>query len=238
MASNQLDPVPAQFYQPDLNVPYDISLQAERNAVIARDRALQKQLAYNPSAQSNAAPLAYNAINDINAKEFQMNQAEKSQVYAGNRATMNEAQKMNLGIAADQWQKQALAKSNTKATTEAALSSIADKYAKHKLENRTLSIYENMYNYRFGKSGRAQNYNGLQFFDTQIGSKKATDDEIPGLEATRWDKNGTPIAWKKATDKTTTDDDLEAVGGIKNKNGGSVKKDNRNSSIVKALKNL
>jgi len=243
MASNQLDPVPAQGYQPDLNVPYDISLQNERNAVVARDRALQKQLGYNPSAQSNAAPLGYNAINDINAREFQMNQAEKDKVYSGNRATMNEAQKMNLGIYADQWGKQALAKSNTKATTQAALNSIADKYAKHKLENRTLGVYENMYNYRFGKSGKAQNWNGLQFFDTTVGGdKKKGVQDMPGYKAISYDKDGNVLNWKKITDKEDSDVDesaLEAIpGAVKNKNGSSIKKNQKNSSVVRAYKNL
>jgi hypothetical protein len=248
MATNQVEPVPAQSYQPDLIVPYDISLQAQRNAVISGQRALERQLGYNPAAQANVAPAAYNAINEINEKEFIANQGLKNQVYTGNVNTMNEAKKINLGIFADQWAKQSQALSNTKATTQAALNSMADKYAKNKLENRTLSIYENMYNYRFGKSGRAQNYNPLQFFDTTIGGAKSRKDEgdIAGLEATRWDKNGNPIAWKKSSDKDTTDDydytELDAAGktpGIADKrNGGSVKNNKKNSSIVRAFKNL
>ena len=246
MANNQLDPVPVQFYQPELNVPYDISLQNERNAVVARDRALQKQLGYNPSAQSNAAPLGYNAINDINAREFQMNQAEKDKVYSGNRATMNQAQMTNLGIAADQWGKQALAKSNTKATTQAALNSIADKYAKHKLENRTLGVYENMYNYRFGKSGKAQNWNGLQFFDTTVGGEKGKKSEVPEGWKGTYDEKGNLITMRKSTSKDDdtdqTDTDLQNVKGmvdnLSKKNGGGIKKNQKNSSVVRAYKNL
>jgi hypothetical protein len=152
---------------------------------------------------------------------------------------MNDAKKINLGIFADQWQKQSMAESNTKATTQAALNSIADKYAKNKLENRKLSIYENMYNYRFGKNGRAQSYNPLQIFDTEMsGGKGSNNQDMNGLEPTRWDKNGNPIAWKKASDTATDDDDLEAVGGIKGKNGTSTKKNYKNSSVVRAFKNL
>jgi hypothetical protein len=225
MASNQLDPVPAQFYQPDLNTPYDISLQAQRNAVTSRDRALQRQLGYNPSAQSNAAPNAYNAMNEINQAEFQANQGMKNQVYAGNRATMNDAQKTNLGIAADQWNKQALAKSNTKATTQAALNSIADKYAKNKLENRTLATYENMYNYRFGKDGKADNWNPLAQFDTEVGGGKGKGSGVPeGWSATNYDANGNPTGLKRIKEETPA-----------SKNGSKIKK---NSSIVRAYKNL
>jgi hypothetical protein len=242
MASNQVEPVPAQSYQPELIVPYDISLQAQRNSVMSAIKNRERQLGYNPAAQANMAPAEYNALNEINEKEFIANQGLKNQVYTGNVNTMNEAKKINLGIFADQWAKQSQARSNTKATTQAALNSIADKYAKNKLENRKLSIYENMYNYRFGKSGRAQNWNGLQFFDTTIGGGKGKgESDIPeGYKATAYDANGNPISLKRITEKDMEDDEaaLEAVGGIKNKNGGSTKKNYKNSSVVRAFKNL
>lgn len=240
MASNQVEPVPAQSYQPELIVPYDISLQAQRNAIISGQRAVEKQLGYNPAAQANAAPAGYNAINEINEKEFIANQGEHQQVYNANINTMNDAKKINLGIFADQWTKQSQARSNTKATTQAALNSIADKYAKHKLENRKLSIYENMYNYRFGQNGKAKNYNGLQFFDTTVGGKGSSDKSgalASGKEFT-YDAAGN-IVGVRASDKDTVDDSaLEAVGGIKDKNGGAHKKNYKNSSVVRAFKNL
>jgi hypothetical protein len=239
MASNQVEPVPAQSYQPELIVPYDISLQAQRNSVMSAIRNRERQLGYNPAAQANMAPAEYNAINEINEKEFIANQGLKNQVYTGNVNTMNEAKKINLGIFADQWAKQSQARSNTKATTQAALNSIADKYAKNKLENRKLSIYENMYNYRFGKSGRAQNWNGLQFFDTTIGG--GNSDKTGGLASGKeftYDAAGNIVGVRSSDKDTVTDADLEAVGGIKNKNGGSTKKNYKNSSVVRAFKNL
>ena len=51
-------------YQPDLIVPYDISLQAQRNSVMSATRNRDRQLGYNPAAQANMAPAEYNAIND------------------------------------------------------------------------------------------------------------------------------------------------------------------------------
>jgi hypothetical protein len=239
MASNQLEPVPAQSYQPELIVPYDISLQAQRNSVMSAVRNRDKQLGYNPAAQANMAPAEYNAINEINEKEFMANQGLKNQVYTGNVNTMNEAKKINLGIFADQWAKQSQARSNTKATTQAALNSIADKYAKNKLENRKLSIYENMYNYRFGKSGRAQNWNGLQIFDTTMGG--GTSDKTGGLASGKeftYDAAGNIVGVRSSDKDTVTDSDLEAVGGIKGKNGTSTKKNYKNSSVVRAFKNL
>ena len=239
MASNQLEPVPAQSYQPELIVPYDISLQAQRNSVMSATRNRDRQLGYNPAAQANMAPAEYNAINEINEKEFMANQGLKNQVYTGNVNTMNEAKKINLGIFADQWAKQSQARSNTKATTQAALNSIADKYAKNKLENRKLSIYENMYNYRFGKSGRAQNWNGLQIFDTTMGGGKS--DKTGGLASGKeftYDAAGNIVGVRSSDKDTVTDSDLEAVGGIKGKNGTSTKKNYKNSSVVRAFKNL
>ena len=240
MASNQVEPVPAQSYQPDLIVPYDISLQAQRNSVMSAIRNRERQLGYNPAAQSNMAPAEYNAINEIGEKEFMANQGLRNQVYTGNVNTMNEAKKINLGIFADQWAKQSQALSNTKATTQAALNSMSDKYAKNKLENRKLSIYENMYNYRFGKSGRAQNWNGLQFFDTNASGAKARQDEKipPGYKATAYDANGNPTNLKPITEKDLKEDidEIESVGT--KKNGGSTKKNYKNSSVVRAYKNL
>jgi len=241
MASNQLEPVPAQSYQPELMVPYDISLQAQRNSVMSATRNRERQIGYNPAAQSNMAPAEYNAINEINEKEFMANQGLKNQVYTSNVNTMNDAKKINLGIFADQWTKQSQARSNTKATTQAALNSIADKYAKNKLENRKLSIYGNMYNYRFGNNGRAKNYNGLQFFDTTIGGNSSSGGGglASGKEFT-YDAAGNIVGVRSSDKNTVTDADLEAVGGIgeKRKNGGTSKKNYKNSSVVRAFKNL
>ena len=241
LATNQLEPVPAQGFQPDLSIPYDISLQDQLNANQADYRSMQKMVGYNPAAQAQLNAQKYQANEKVLGEQFRANQAMKDKVYGENRNILNDAKLKNLAIYDQQYGRQAQALSNTKATTQAALSSISDKYAKNKLENRTLGVYENMYNYRFDKNGRAQNWNGLQFFDTDAGGAKAKgNQDIAGLEATRWDKNGTPIAWKKATDKSddSSDDALEAIGGIKGKNGSSIKKNNKNSSVVRAYKNL
>jgi hypothetical protein len=239
LGSNQLEPVPVQGYRPDLATPYDISYQDILNANQADYNASQRMVGYNPAAQSVLNAQKYAANEKVLGEQFRANQAMQSGVYDQNRQTLNDAKLKNLGIFDRQYERQAEAKSNTKATTQAALNSIADKYAKNKLENKTLGVYENMYNYRFDKNGRAQNYNPLQIFDTEMsGGKSKNDEDIPGLEATRWDKNGNPIAWKKASDKKTDDSDLEASGGIKNKNGGYTKIKSKNGSILRDFKNL
>jgi hypothetical protein len=240
MATNQLEPVPVQGYRPDLGTPYDISFQDQLNANQADYNASQKMVGYNPAAQSALNAQKYAANTNVLGSQFRANQEMKDKVYAENRNILNQAKLTNLDIFDRQYGRQAEARSNTKATTQAALSSMADKYAKHKLENRTLGIYENMYNYRFDKNGRAQNYNPFQIFDTQMGGAKAKgSDSMPGYKATSYDKDGNVLTWKKITSKDDVDDtDLEAVGGIKGKNGESVKKNNKNSSVVRAYKNL
>jgi hypothetical protein len=198
-------------------------------------------MGYNPAAQAALDAQKYQANQKVLGEQFRANQAMKDQVYTNNRNTLNQAKLTNLGILDKQYERQSQAMSNTKATTQAALSSMSDKYAKNKLENRKLNIYENMYNYRFGKNGRARNYNGLQFFDTDItGARSRQDEEIPeGYKVTGYDANRNPRL-QRITEKDMQEDEaaLEAVGGIKGKNGASAKKNYKNSSVVKAYKNL
>jgi hypothetical protein len=89
-------------------------------------------------------------------------------VYSGNRQTVDKANMTNLGILDQQYVRQEQGKSNTKETNQLALNSIGSKIQQHKLENKELGVYENMYNYRFGANDRAQNYNPLAIFDTQM----------------------------------------------------------------------
>jgi hypothetical protein len=159
LSTNKLEPVQAQPYSPQLRVPYDISLQDQLNEITADQRATQRMLGYNPAAQANLAAQTFGAKSKVLADQFRANQAMRDQVYAGNIATLNDAQLKNLGIYEQQYVRQAQARSNTKAVAQAALNSISDKYAKNALENRTLGVYENLYNYRYDPAGRAINMN-------------------------------------------------------------------------------
>ena len=180
MATNQLEPVQANFYRPELGVPYDISLQDQLNANQADYRAAQRTMGYNPAAQANLNAQKYQANQRVLGDQFRANQAMKDKVYGENRNILNDAKLKNLGIADQQYTRQSEALSNTKATTQAALNSIADKYAKNKLENRTLGVMENMYKYRFDNKGRAINMNPLQLFNisgNESGNKEETAPE-------------------------------------------------------------
>lgn len=161
MSSNQLEPVQSQNYRPELRTPYDISYQDQLNEITASERSAQKMSAYNPEAAAQIAAGAYQGKSKVLAEQFRANQAMKEGVYAQNTATLNDAQLKNLSLNDQQYTRQEQAKSNTKAINQALLNSISSKYSQNKLENRTLGIQENMYNYRFDKSGRAKNMNGI-----------------------------------------------------------------------------
>lgn len=235
LSNNQLEPVDAQFYRPQLDVPYDISLQDQRNEVTAQTRAAQRMAGYNPSAQAQIAAQAYEPLNKITGEEFRLNQAMKDRVYSGNRATLNDAQLKNLAIADQQYQRQSQAKSNTKAITQAALQSIGDKYVQNALENRKERIQSNLYpQYSFDSEGRAINTGQLtQFNIPTVGStKKGTQTQVPV-----YDENGDLVKYQLQKY------DPSADGGVgtppinsKGKNGKSIA--SRNGSIVKSYKNI
>lgn len=159
MSHNQLEPVYAQTTQPDLTVPYDISLQDMMNANEADYRASLKNLANNPAAIALLNAQKYGANEKVLGEQFRQNQAEKNRVYEQNRNIVDQSKVRNLGILDTQQQRQSLAKSNTKAIAQKALESISNKYLQNQLENRTLKTYENLYNYRYDNNGRAINMN-------------------------------------------------------------------------------
>ena len=219
MATNQVAPVQAQTYQPEIGVPYDISFQDQLNANQADYRAAQRTMGYNPAAQANLNAQKYQANQSVLANQFRANQEMKYKVYSENRNILNQAKLTNLGIFDRQYERQTEAAANTKATTQAALNSISDKYAKNKLENRTLQTYENMYNYRFGPNFRAQNMNGLAQFDTEY--KGASAEELEAM-----------AAYKKAQEKR------EAADAKKKPSLAGENIAKRNGSIVKSYKNI
>ena len=158
MATNQYIPVPAQGYQPNLRVPYDISLQDAKNDVIAQSRAMQRNpgIQNNPAAAALMAAPTYKALNEINAEEFRANQAMKDMVYSGNQETLNDAKLKNLKIYGEQYDRQQEAVSNTRKENIAILNSISSKYAQNRRENMLERVYNNMYpSYQFNQQGDA-----------------------------------------------------------------------------------
>lgn len=248
LSNNQLEPVQAQMYKPELRVPYDISYQDVLNENQADFNALIRKTGYNPAAQSMVDATKYMANQKVLGDQFRANQAMKDQVYAENRNILNQAKLTNLGILDKQYERQAEALSNTKATTLAALNSLDDKIAKHKLENRTLGIYENLYKYRYDKSGRAINMNPLfQPNIPTVGSTTGTQKQVPiygpdgktitGYQLQEMTPQEIIEAQQKEQQQYTAVPSLATLpinGNIQTK----TKKTSRNGSIVKAIKNL
>jgi len=211
LSQNQLEPVQAQTYQPQLQTPYDISYQDQLNEITAQTRQAERLAINNPSALAAINAQANMAKSQVLGEQMRTNQALKAQIYGSNINTLNQAQLQNLQTYDTQQQRQEAAKSATKATTQAALSSIASKYAQNKLENKQLGVMENLYNYRYDKSGRAINMNPLAQFDTEYTGNSSSQSAPPaGYEYE------TTLKKKKAA---TT-------------------KESRNGSIVRSIKNL
>jgi len=221
MANNQLEPVQAQLYQPDLATPYGVSYQDIRNANQSDYISGQRMAGYNPAAQSVLNAQKYAANASTYGQEFRENQGRYDQTFDANRNLLNQAKLTNLNILDKQYERQAMAKSNTKEATQLAFNSISDKYAKKQLENRQLGILENTYNYRYDKEGRAVNLNPLfQPNIPTVGSKSGTQKQVPV-----YDSEGNIDHYQ-----------LEEIQTAKF--GKSISKLSRNGSLVKAAKNL
>ncbi len=167
LSNNNLEPVQAQKYSPLLETPTKISYQDALNANQSDFNRISRQLTNNPEALASLAGQKYSANSQVIAEQERQNQDRVIGAANRNRGVLNDATLKNLAILDQQYTRQAGAKSNTKAVAQAALNSISDKIAKNKLENRTLGIYENMYNYRFGPQGRAWNMNAPAQFNTE-----------------------------------------------------------------------
>jgi hypothetical protein len=219
LASNQLEGVQAQSFQPMLDQPFDISLQDQINMIDSQSNAAIRALGNDPSAQSQIMANAIEAKNRVLGEEFRMNQANKAGIYSKNRDLINQSKLANLQIFDKQYERQSQAKSNTKAQAIGALNSINSKIAQNKLENKQLGVYENLYGYRFGPNGQAYNLNGLAQFNMSGNPFARTNNSFgqleEGLEDT-YNSAGRRIGTrKKGKDETS-----------------------RNGSIVKALKSL
>ena len=208
LATNQVEPVQVQTIQPQLNVPFDISLQEIINENEADYRAAQRMVGYNPAALAALNAEKYAANQKVFGEQFKLNQAMKDRVYSENRDLLNQANLNNLQAFDQQYSRQQEALSNTKATSQAALSSIASKYMQNQLENRTLQTYENLYNYRFDPRFRANNMNTLAMFDIMM------NDLTPAEQKALSEKLALASAKATGASSTTTNTTTIRNGGI------------------------
>jgi len=229
MSMNQLEPVKAQGYQPDLRVPYDISFQDRLNANQGDYRATQKLLGGNPEALAALNAQKYGANSQVLADQFRANQAMKDQVYSGNTQTLNDAKLKNLGIYDQQYTRQEEGKSKTKQQALEVVKSISDKIAKQKQEQRMSDLKSQEHNYRFDSKGRPIYMGPLARFNTSggAGPNRGLQD-IPEDWLKLYDETGAFQGTKKKPKKKEDDETT--------RNGGKIK--SRNGSIVNAIKNL
>jgi len=262
MATNQVQPVQAQGFQPQLRVPYDVSLQDAKNDIISQSRTLERNpaLRNNPAALAMMQAPAYEALNKINAEEFRMNQQMKDNVYSGNRDVLNQANMTNLGIYDTQANRQAQAAANTRTQNIDILSSISDKYSQNKRDNALNKVYANMYpTFKFDKDGRANVVNSTQFNTGQSSTGTSPLSLLQGITGGGSTANNIGDAYrllqfgneeyKKYNQKKTAKeeaDKLEAEKKAKEleeevekgKYGKKVTKNNKNSNILRAIRNL
>jgi hypothetical protein len=231
MATNQLEPVKAQKFQPMLETPYNISLNDQLNAIDSQSRAIMRQVGNNPSVLANIAGQTLEAKNKVLGETNRINQANAMAAYDRNRNRLDDAQKLNLQILDNQYVRQAQAKSNTKAQTQAVLNSIAAKTAQQRATNRKLAIMENMYGFRFSPSGKAINANAPAQFNMSGDGLANRGQLAPGYEDIFNAAQQRIGSRKVGRAAASIADDLDL-----GKSGKKIKA--RNSSIVKALKNL
>jgi len=212
--SDQVEPVQAQLYRPQLKSIYDISLQDQLNEVTAQARAAERMAGSNPAAAANIMSMANRERSKILGEQTRKNQALQAQIIGENINTLNDAQLKNLAIRDTQYGRQEQTKSMTKAIKLAALESMSKKYLENQLANRTLQTYENLYNYRYDPAFRAINMNPLfQATIPEVGSTASTSAGLPDVPGYEWDT--TPTLKKKKKEESA-----------------------RNGSIVKALKRI
>lgn len=241
MATNQVQPVQAQGFQPRLRTPYDISLQDMKNDVISQSRALQRNpvLQDNPAALTLAQAPMYEALNKINAEEFRQNQAMRDTVYSGNLQAINQAKLTNLGIFDKQADRQAQAAASTRTQGIDILSSISDKYAQNKRDNAMRKVYANMYpTYRYDRNFQTQVQQPTVFNTGQTNTANIAPfisgggfgggqniQQVPGVIGA--------LQSIFRNQEQSNEEESEPA-----KYGKKVTKNNKNSNILKAIRNL
>jgi hypothetical protein len=237
---NVQQPVPMQKPSVQLDPMYRINYNDVRNANTAALRDVLRQGEYNPVANSLMLGKFAQQNQGIGGEEFRANQAIEQQVYGGNRAKVAANQDKALALNANQANLQSIAKSKTDQTNIEIAKSRADKNMKYTADKNRYMVNRNL----FPKFGYDQGYGihtqgpGYNPVIPQIYGEKSTIQEVPV-----YDTDGKTILRYKMID--TSKEDTDSVGtppfvpaGRTTKNGGSVVKNAKNGSVVKAYKNL
>jgi|TARA_B110000908_G_scaffold172694_1_gene242066 hypothetical protein len=248
LATNQYIPVPAQGLQSDLSVPYDISLQAQKNDLISMSRTLDK----NPALENNPAALALvkgqlsSQLNQINETEFIANQKMKSDVYSKNRDIINQTRLANLGIFDRQAERSVQAVANTRTQNIDALGSIADKELQNQRDNAMRKVYANMYpTFRFNNNYQTEVQQTGQSPFSVPGTNQGINpfglmSNISGNNNLGQYMNYGNNLINLFTNKNKKKDEVEELEEIpaQGRYGKKVTKNNKNSNILREIRNL
>jgi hypothetical protein len=208
-ATNKVEPVPAQRYEPQLYVPYQVSFQdrinANQSAFNAQSRAVG---AGNPAALGTLGAQKYQADQAVYADEFRTNQAIANDITNKNIALVNDANLKNLGIADTQMVRQSEARSKTRQLNQMILNSISSKYAQNEFENKRLAAYENLYDYRFvpqEDGGLSATYFGPNAMFNYNGKTAQSNYANPSRTITRYDQYGNVKGYAEYDDSELRD---------------------------------
>lgn len=135
-------------YDPVLHTPYRVSYQDRLNENQSTFNSFERMLPGNAGALATLAAQKYSADNQVLADEFRTNQAIQNDVINKNVDIINDAKLKNLGLADQQYQRQAMAIANTRNQKRAALNSISSKIGQNKSKNIGIRLRENLFDYR------------------------------------------------------------------------------------------
>jgi hypothetical protein len=156
----------------------------------------------------------------------------KDTVYSGNLEAINQAKLTNLGIFDKQADRQAQAAANTRTQGIDILSSISNKYAQNKRDNAMRKVYANMYpTFRFNDDYQTEVVQPTQF-NTGQGSTGVPSLATPGIVSPNTRQVGNVL--NQLFGAINQDDNNSNAA----KYGKKVTKNNKNSNILKAIKNL
>lgn len=209
-ATNKVEPVPTQRYEPQLYTPYQVSFQDRINANQSAFNAQQRAVgAGNPAALGALGAQKYAADQNVYADEFRTNQAIANDITNKNIALVNDANLKNLGIADTQMVRQSTARSKTRELNQMILNSISGKYAQNEFENKRLAAYENLYDYRFvpqEDGGLSATYFGPNAMFNYDGRNANTpNSNSPSRTITRYDAQGNLKGWAEYDDSELRD---------------------------------
>ena len=241
IAQNTPYAVQAQKYAPELDPLYRVSYQDIRNASTADFRDALRQGKFDPAVAAGVYGKKAIADQGSYADEFRTNQALEQQIFGGNRAKINQAQAANLQLLADQRDKQLASDAITKQTNLEAVGSIADKSMKYDADVMKYKVQRNLFpQFGYSSSGKIHTQ-GPWYKPTipQIYGGESTIEEVPVYGA-----DGKLQYYKMQQKANTTDQPSSSTPpfvpgqGYVSKNGKSIVKNAKNSSVVKAYKNL